>query len=209
MADIIRLHGTPHEEVQLILPWFVNGTLDPEETALVETHLAECGDCRVDLEAERALSREAAAVSIDTKRNLAALTERLDSRQPRPAVVTLLRKRVSIGWMLAGQFATAAAVLLAIYTPSLTEPPVQTYHTLGAPSDRAAGNVVIVFHPENSESEIRAALLATDARIVDGPNASGAYVLRVPQAQRSAVVDRLRRLPQVVIAEPIEANPGP
>jgi len=32
------------------LPWFVNGTLEPEEAATFERHLMDCADCRQELE---------------------------------------------------------------------------------------------------------------------------------------------------------------
>jgi anti-sigma factor RsiW len=54
MAEIIRLRGSPHEQAQQLLPWYVNGTLEADEAALVEAHLAECAECRADLAAEQA-----------------------------------------------------------------------------------------------------------------------------------------------------------
>ena len=44
----------------MLLPWYVNGTLDATEAALFEAHLAQCEECRADLAANRAL-REAYA----------------------------------------------------------------------------------------------------------------------------------------------------
>ena len=38
-----------HETVELLLPWYVNGTLDPEEHQLVERHLDRCAICRENL----------------------------------------------------------------------------------------------------------------------------------------------------------------
>ena len=42
MAQIIHFRGSPHDEVQELLPWFVNGTLDTDEAERVEAHLASC-----------------------------------------------------------------------------------------------------------------------------------------------------------------------
>ena len=55
MGTILQLHDA-HEQVQMLLPWHVNGTLDPAESALVETHLEACAECRADHAAEVALA---------------------------------------------------------------------------------------------------------------------------------------------------------
>ena len=46
----------------MLLPWYVNGTLEGAELALIEAHLDECAECRADLEAERLLAAEFAAM---------------------------------------------------------------------------------------------------------------------------------------------------
>jgi hypothetical protein len=209
MADIIRLRRSAHDETQLLLPWHLNGTLDADETALVQAHLGECADCRRDAEAERELFQQVATLSIDAERDWAAMSERLDAMPPRAAPIPFLRRRVSVGWLLAGQLATAAALALAIYTPVHQAPSSQTYQTLGSPGQDATGNVVIVFHPEKTEQDMRDALGRVGAQIVEGPNASGAYVLNVPPAQRRAAIDRLRAMPQVMLAEPIDPGGSP
>ena len=51
MAEIIRLRGSPHEQAQQLLPWYINGTLEADERAMVEAHLSDCADCRADMRA--------------------------------------------------------------------------------------------------------------------------------------------------------------
>ena len=34
-----------HDELDLLLPWYVNGTLDSEEQAIMERHVAQCTEC--------------------------------------------------------------------------------------------------------------------------------------------------------------------
>jgi hypothetical protein len=46
---------------------------------------------------------------------------------------------------------------------------------------------------------MRGLLRASDARIVDGPNDAGAYVLAVPQARVTQVRDALRSAPGVML----------
>jgi hypothetical protein len=47
------------------------------------------------------------------------------------------------------------------------------------------------------------------ARIVDGPTASGAYVVRITPASRAQALDGLRSTPQIVLAEPIDPGSQP
>jgi len=39
-----------HEEVALLLPWYLNGTLEPKEHRKVENYLAVCSECRLEME---------------------------------------------------------------------------------------------------------------------------------------------------------------
>ena len=55
-----------------------------------------------------------------------------------------------------------------------------------------------------TEQQMRVVLTANDARLVDGPTAAGAYVLRVEDARRDEALQRLRQSGQIVLAEPIE-----
>lgn len=210
MADIIRLARTPHDEAQLLLPWYVNGTLDPDAAAMVESHLAACADCRREAEAERILCRDVAELPVAAEQDWVAPSTRPDRRPVHTAPFAFLRRRVSLGWALTGQLATAAALVLALLTPSALQPPPDApYRALGSPVEHPAGNAIIVFDPAQSEGYMRAALLRVNAQIVDGPNASGAYVLNVPRAKRGEALAQLRSLPNVVLAEPIDRSDQP
>ena len=201
MAEIIPLRGGPHEQVLQLLPWYTNGTLDADEAARVEAHVADCAECRAEAESDAILAREIAAFNPSAEQGWTALDARLDQIPQRRGPVALLRRRIPVAWMIAGQ---AAAVAFAVY---VAVPPIEadrTYHALGSAPANEAGNVVIVFQPEISERDMRSVLLRSDARVVDGPNASGAYVVRVPQGGRVAALERLRGMPQVMLAEPID-----
>ena len=201
MAEIIPLRGSPHEQVMQLLPWYTNGTLDADETARVEAHLADCAECRAEAEADVALAREIASLDHSVEAGWTALDAKLDAASRSSSTVTFLKRRIPVAWMIAGQ---AAAVVLAIVVAVPLAVPDPTYRALGSAPANEAGNVVIVFQPEISEQDMRAALLRSDARVVDGPNASGAYVLRVPQSGRQTALERLRGMPQVMLAEAID-----
>jgi len=67
----------------------------------------------------------------------------------------------------------------------------------------------VMFRPDTRDSDLRAALTKAGARVVDGPTASGAYVVRIAPANRAQALDGLRAMPQIVLAEPIDPGSQP
>ena len=203
MAEITQLRGSAHDQTQRLLPWYNTGSLDNDEAAMVEAHLAECAECRADCTSDAALARSIAALPLDTEHGWSLLTSKLD-REPEAGKsnVSFLRRRVPVGWMIGGQ-AVAAMLVVGIFTSLPAAQPDQTYHALASAPTAPAGNAVVVFKPETSEAAMRSALLEAGAHVVDGPNASGAYVLQIPSRSRTAALQQLKTMPQVLVAEPI------
>ncbi|MGN6526520.1 MAG: zf-HC2 domain-containing protein [Burkholderiaceae bacterium] len=52
-GQIVHLEPDPHVAVQQLLPWYVTDRLAPAERAQVDAHVANCAECRTELEAER------------------------------------------------------------------------------------------------------------------------------------------------------------
>jgi hypothetical protein len=207
MAEIHRLRGDPHEEVQALLPWLVNGTLAPEIKARLEAHLGECAACRAELESEHRLARGIARMPLNVDQNWSAMKQRMahgGSRAPMPARRRFWGRRVTIGWAVAAPIGAAAAVALLFLAVPLEAPREQTYHALGSPDVATHGNLVVQFKPDATERQMRLILRRNEARLVDGPTAAGAYVLRVDDAQRDQIVRKLRQFEAIVLAEPIE-----
>jgi hypothetical protein len=132
-----RMEGACRPTVEL-LPWYVNGTLEAEESHRVERHLAGCAPCRGEL----ALCREMAAAipageslaPASHPARLARLMERLgeppaDGERPsRAAGIAgrLRRWRESVTetappvrWLMAGQLAAIAVLGVALVTAFL------------------------------------------------------------------------------------------
>jgi len=61
-GQILRLGGDEHDIVQLLLPWYGNGSLDDAETARVEAHLGRCPRCQADIAWQRKLQACLAAI---------------------------------------------------------------------------------------------------------------------------------------------------
>lgn len=220
MNNVIPLAGDRHQQVQSLLPWYVTGTLDEDEAAAVEAHLAECDECRADLATERALGSEVALASMDVDQGWAAMRERIAGAAPAAALPTpqsdkvvplrrkpLLGRRISIGWALAAQ---AAALALVVGGVAATWPaPDHVYHALGAAPSPQAANAIVIFRPDATERAIRAALTLNSATLVGGPTASDAYVLHVDPARRADALASLRANRDVVLAEPIDGSEQP
>jgi hypothetical protein len=212
VGTLLHLHDA-HEQTQTLLPWHLNGTLTPPERALVDAHLAECGECRADLEAEAVLQGQFAnlqvGTDVDPDRGWAVLRTRVAAGAGEAKVerLPLLRRRVALGWMLAGQAAVAACAAIAFMAVPRAEPE-PGYRLLGSPAQPAGGNAIVLFTPDATEHDLRAALQQAGGRIVDGPTASGAYVIRVPEAELGRALDHLRAAPAVTLAEPISSGDG-
>ena len=210
MADIIRLHSTDHDQVQRLLPWLINGTLAPEEVAMLESHLEECAECRAELQAERQLAREFASLQVEPDSDWASIEESGDAERPtiiRPDA--WWRRKVPASWAVAGPLAAAAAMALVFINVGPPQPVDQKYHALGAATAPRSANVVVLFESESREKDLRAALDAADARLVDGPTETGAYLLFVDGNKREQALKTLRDSNAIALAEPIDGPAYP
>jgi hypothetical protein len=207
MAEIIQLRSGPHDEVQQLLPWLVNGTLAPDEAARVEAHLADCAECRGELVAERQLAAAVQSISLDSEGDWERLERRLNAEGPariRP-FVAIWRKRVPLGWAVASPFAAAAALALVFVNVSPRQSAEPQYRALGSSAAMPTANLVVQFQPATRVSDMQGALESVDARMVDGPTGTGAYLLRVEQGKRELALKTLRDNQAIALAEPIDA----
>jgi anti-sigma factor RsiW len=211
--QVVHLEAAVHDSVQALLPWYVIQRLDRAELNMVQTHLAACPQCRSDVAWEQKLRPayvEESEAPGDVEASLAMLRPRLD-RQRAGRLARLwqqLRPRLPqegpwMRWTVAAQFAVIVLLsVLVVLPPTTTEP----YRTLGSGGRAVAGNAMVVFTPEATEQDIRAALRLSGARLVDGPTLLGAYVLNISDPD---ALERLRERPIVVRAESLEPGARP
>jgi anti-sigma factor RsiW len=218
---VIRFDGGAHHPAEELLPWYVNGTLDPDERAEVQAHLDRCSHCRVEVDALRAFRGEYAERerAPDPGPSLARLRARM-AEQAAPPRGHASRRAPSqpqgwlahpglrgwLPWAFAAQ--TASIAILCVVLLALGDRPAE-YRTLGAaePAAKTAsarGNVVVAFEPQLPEAELRRIVRATGARIVDGPTSTHAYVLDVPAPQVADTLTALRGEQGVRLAERLE-----
>ena len=204
-----------HEEVQLLLPWYVTDRLDPVERAKVASHLDSCAACREELATERALAAAVAAQRDEAVPAWEAFAARLSppagavvprrrTRSPFAALRFATSRPSTLRWVVAAQFVTLAVLGVSM----ATQPRPGAYRVLGDAPAARTGNVLAMFRPETTEARFRAALEASGARLVDGPTAAHAYVLDVPGGEGGTALARLRRDPEVTLAEPIAQAPA-
>jgi hypothetical protein len=222
---ILNFEGHAHRDVERLLPWYANATLDDAETAQVDRHLADCAACRAELVALRAMidagdalhaiedARDLHARDVDTRdvdRGWSHMRQRLHAARRAPAPRFDFR-RVRDGWTgaapwmriaLAAQCA-AVVVLAAFAFRDAGAPAPQTFHTLSATPAQASSQdtLLVVFDPRLTDAQLRELLGANHARIVDGPNATGAFLVAAPAGQAEPVRNALRASPGVAMAE--------
>lgn len=203
---ILQFEARRHGEAMRLLPWLVNGRLDEAERGWMESHVAGCAECRQEIDALRELqsgcrapdAADDACGANDADRGWQRLQVRLQPALAATGERPLQRRWLRPHWQR-WAIAAQAAVIAILAVVLWQQPEPAAYHTLGAVSAAKPGNLVIVFDPRTDESRMRRLLLASQARIVDGPNDAGAYVLAVPPARLPMIRDALRAAPGVTL----------
>jgi anti-sigma factor RsiW len=207
----MRLYPADHPEhlaAADLLPWYVNGTLQPAEAALVERHLGSCLACKQDIEGLKALqawyNEERARCE-----SLRSVTERAPTPPERQLLGTALQHstgwRARLQWWQVLLFAQSALIALLIVAFIVKQEP-HYYHTLSSarsPVEQGAA-IVVVFDAKVEEGRIRALLQSLHAHIIDGPTQEGAYSLRVAEGDAARVIAQLRQRAWVRLAEPAQ-----
>lgn len=208
---VLPFDDSAHVNAQALLPWFINGTLEGEERASVERHLAQCARCQREGEALRELQAAyvGSEMAPDAARSLRKLRRQIDDSRPawrigRRALRRWWRNPRWARWAVAAQ--AAVIVVLAVLLLSDAGPPA-LYRTLGAavPED-GHGSLVIVFSPQTSEAELRRIMRTVDARVVNGPTETNGYVLELPPGRQAAALKVLRSESAVQLVEPLDTG---
>ncbi|MBC3918162.1 zf-HC2 domain-containing protein [Undibacterium sp. CY18W] len=213
-----------HAIVQDLLPWYVVNTLQPDEKQLVQKHLQTCTACKDDLQWQIKLQAQepAASTAPDPDRALARLLPKLDtprldtqSKQIQAArgkeknsLLERLRTLLpasgtrSMGWIMAAQTAIIVGLVVHLALPTQDN---SSYHVLGS-GERSSGNIVVVFKPETTVKDIQRIMSLNDARIIDGPTVTNAYLLNVPDDRLTQSVDELRSEAVIELVESLQAG---
>jgi hypothetical protein len=196
-----------HDEAQMLLPWFANGSLSETEAARVAGHLAGCLVCRRELGLLQTLANHVRHPREDSQCELALarLTRRIE-RTPSPAqrqipwaaaaVVTLCMSLVS--W---------AADNAEQSTAWLRHAGASAWRGAETGADRPLGpRIDLVFYDDITERQIRSLVLGVGAEVMDGPTPEGRYTLgffrQMSPGELLEALRRLRASRSVLYAEP-------
>lgn len=136
----MRDPASAHELADALLPWFVNGTLDGDEQAMVQRHAAACDECRANialLEGVQNASAMGQPIPMVPHAKPDALLNALDARQAQ-------HRRRRIAWLV-GVPVAASIAAAAILLPSLDRSPERPLQFQTAMSDRDPVTMDYVF----------------------------------------------------------------
>lgn len=198
----------PHDEAEILLPWYATGQLEPRDRLVVERHLSSCATCRKQLALERRLVDEFRTFAPEVDAGWARLRRRMEpGRDLRGPVRGRARARRNVlrNPVVAGLAAAQLALLVlgGSWLVSMSRP---SYQALGSAPAPVAADMIVIFRPQATERDVRAALRSVDASIVDGPTATDAYLLHVPTAKREQALQKLQGDSGVQLAQPIDGG---
>ncbi|MFZ6642955.1 zf-HC2 domain-containing protein [Undibacterium sp. TC4M20W] len=198
-----------HSQVQDLLPWYANNTLQADEQQLVRAHLQTCTACQDDLQSQLELKLKlkagelAASTVPNVDRALARLLPKLDVQVPAAKVKntnnflaglrTLFTAdgKAPARWGMAVMAAQTAVIVGLVAFMALPGQDDSSYRVLGN-GERSSGNIVVVFKPETTVKDIQRIMSINDARIIDGPTVTNAYLLNVDDARLEQSIRELR-----------------
>lgn len=177
-----------HEDVRLLLPWYVNETLDAAERSRVERHVERCERCNAELAEHRSIDRfvrDDSPTPIVPAANPAGVLARAD-KQPR---------RRSFGapsaWLLAAGVAAVAVVAAAVVGSRQPSSPNQQFETVT--STQVASDVDYVV-------EVRlktAANAASDRALLEGLGGTDITAMVTPRTYRMVVTGQSASLESI------------
>lgn len=180
-------HKQDHDDIDLLLPWYVNDTLDPADHERVASHVADCSECRD-------------SVALLTDVQAAVVRNKATPIVPQPRVNELLESidtDHSVSYPDRRQWtsftAAAAITLLAIATLIITNPEPVQYETATSTQSAASMDYVlrIQFESRTSQNERDRVLQDIGARDISGSFAEGSY--RVIVQLSAASLEELNR----------------
>ena len=219
----------PHAAATLLLPWYANGTLSPEETRQVEVHLGHCPHCRAELEQYRILGEQVRAQPEWTWQppsghfeRLMADIDRLDTPavpvraklSPWQRLMDWLRETPQpVRWTLAAESLALAMLVLVVWLPGrpVVEPGFETLSSVTTSTRPTGPRLRVGFDPTLRIADLQSLLQVLHGQIVAGPSALGIYTVALdaegrPEAALDHALTVLRAHHQVLLAEPLQPS---
>jgi len=191
-----------------LLPWLANRTLGGAERLEVEAHVATCDRCRGELAYLESLRSGIAELEGAQAPGESGLNRLMRDIRRRPQIAQ--RRR----WLVPALAASLAVVALqGVMLAHLWTRPENI-----APLGRETPDAVVLqirFEPHATEEDIRDALQAVGASLIDGPGALGIYRVRLgpvvsgKSMEASRAIATLKARPGVVVQIVSEGRRAP
>lgn len=205
-----------HDQIMLLLPWHVNGTLEPEESGQVERHLSSCLVCRKELERLQMAAtavRQSDPFTTTAETSFTKISAQLEADKKADGFTQILRKhwQTLTDWAPYQLLWALPSLVLAVLIIQLHTPhDLNNYRTLttqqiksGQPEKNAL-YIKVVFDSQITLDSFQQILDGMSAKIINGPTAVGAYTLQIPvfhSANQNRLLNTLQNNEQVVFAE--------
>ncbi|MGZ8227372.1 MAG: zf-HC2 domain-containing protein [Methylococcaceae bacterium] len=225
-----RAHHNPytsHQDISLLLPWYVNKTLSGAELTRVEDHLKVCLTCRRELAGLNKLSeaiKQQSSLDSAAQSSFSQLKKRLQVAELAPDQETapqtvippvsceVAEKPGIKRWMIYPQaVALAAALLLSLLVNRYVDTDkilINDYRTLSDTTTSVASknDIKVVFANATNQQQLNKILTSVQGQIVEGPSKQGVYTVRItdkPAANLLEILAQLRDNSNVIFAEPV------
>ncbi len=184
--------GLCPEGVDLLLPWYLNHTLEKGEQTKVKRHLLSCPICRQELEQikqEQELYQSAAeeipipqtfpyVLTEIEKREQGRIWQRIAALIPRP-------QPALAATLIIAQFLVIIG-LVALLALNPWGAGKRIYRTLSGPTivEGKGPHVAILFQERVQEKDVREVILGIEGTIVNGPTELGIYTVELKSEMR-------------------------
>lgn len=211
-----------HAEAWAMLPWLANGRLPASDREWVEAHVAQCAECRSELEAQRKVAtqihRDASPdTGTDEQRSFNKLWARIEaSESAAPAASAAVggpvtRSSRTVRWLVAAVVVQGFG--LALFGFNAMRDGANGFVTVTAPDASTqrlnAPAVRLVFSPTASVADINTLLTHQGLSIVSGPGTSGNFTAELSAdavasgASADSVAAVISKDPNVTFAQPV------
>jgi hypothetical protein len=231
-----KTHSSEHQQVALLLPWYVNKTLQNDEYQFVKNHLKSCLVCKIEtsklekisavISQEDLLAPVAHASFLQLKNRIHNKNE--STKQKKGIFESLLTFRQ---WFakyssnnLASLYPSIAFTSVLLLTVSLILPafftdkqnPTDSFRTLSSskPVPVGSNEIRLIFSNEAKQNQIMQILASVKGQIVGGPTPQGLFRVRIIKQEADStnlteIISLLRKKKLVIFAEPTFSLPLP
>ena len=213
-----------HAEAWALLPWLANGRLPATDREWVEAHVAQCAECRGELDAQRKVATQinrdmspdtAGTPGSDEQRSFNKLWARIEASEAAAPSTSVgaagytSRTSRTVRWLAAA--VVVQGIGLALFGFSAMRDNAGGFVTVAdVPAQRLnAPTVRLVFAPQASMESINTLLTHQGLSIVSGPGSAGNFTAELSAdavasgASADSVAAVISKDPNVTFAQPV------